>query len=112
MPARKILSIYVDKEDRWRGGSLAEALVRTLHRHQVAGATVVEGFMGFGGRGRVHHRGLFGISDSKPVIITAIDEEHVLREALQYVKPMVAQGLITLQDIEVVPLTAPEPPKI
>ena len=40
------------------------------------------GMMGFGSRGKVHHKRLFGVSDDKPVIITVVDEEHKIREVL------------------------------
>lgn len=98
---RKMLSIYIDETDRWKDGPLSEALVLALERHGAAGATVVEGFMGYGVHRRVHRRGLFGVTDERPLVIVAIDEEARLRMIVPLLKPMVKEGLITLQDVEV-----------
>jgi hypothetical protein len=60
------------------------------------------GMMGFGSRGKVHHKRLFGVSDDKPVIITVVDEEHKIREVLPEIRGMIKEGLVVLLDAEVV----------
>ena len=99
---RKVLSIYIDQTDRWHDTSLSQAIVFTLERNGVAGATVIEGTMGYGIHRRVHRKGLFGVSDEKPVLILAVDEEDRLRSVIPQLIPMVKEGLITLHDVEVV----------
>jgi PII-like signaling protein len=58
--------------------------------------------MGFGSHGKVHRKRLFGVSDDKPVMITAIDSERKIREVLPEVRGMVKEGLVVLLDAEVV----------
>ena len=58
--------------------------------------------MGFGSHGKVHHKHLFGISDDKPMIVTAVDNESVIRAALPEIRAMVKEGLVMLQDVEAV----------
>jgi PII-like signaling protein len=58
--------------------------------------------MGFGSHKKVHHKGLFGISDDKPVMITVVDEEATLRSILPEIRAMVKEGLMVLMDVEVV----------
>ncbi len=98
----KMLLIYVDETDLWETGRLYEAIVRRLRQLGVAGATVGMGTMGFGSHGQVHHKGLFGISDDKPVVITVVDRESVLREILPEIRAMVAEGLMVVLDAEVI----------
>ncbi|QEE27522.1 DUF190 domain-containing protein [Terriglobus albidus] len=99
----RILMIFCDETDLWMGGEqLYAAIVRKLHRHGIAGATVLRGLMGYGVHRRIHKKGLFGVSDETPIVILAIDEEQKLREMLPILVPMVKEGLINLVDTEVI----------
>jgi PII-like signaling protein len=104
-PPVKMLLIYVDETDLWGTGSLYEAIVRRLRQLAIAGATAQSGIMGFGSHGKVHHKRLFGVSDDRPVVITAVDSESKLRPILPEIRGMVKEGLVVLLDAEVV-----EPP--
>ena len=101
-PPVKMLVIYVDESDIWGDARapLYEAIVRRLRQLDIAGATVHTGIMGFGSHHKVHHKRLFGISDDKPVVITAVDNESKLRKILPEIKGMVREGLIVLLDAE------------
>ena len=99
---QKSLVIFVDETDMWRDLRLYEAIVRVLKREGMAGATVISGLMGYGRHGQIHLRGLFGISDDKPVTIVAVDDEEKVRAVLPHIVPMVREGLIMLQDAEVI----------
>lgn len=102
--ARKMLLIYVDETDRHGDTSLYEAIVRVLHRHHIAGATVQMGVMGYGSHSYVHRRRLFGISDDKPVSIMSVDSEEKLRAVLPEIQGMMREGLMVLLDVEFVPV--------
>jgi len=101
-PPVKMLLIYVDETDLWETGTLYEAIVRRLRQLGVAGATVQTGIMGFGSHRKVHHKRLFGISDDKPVMITVVDSEPLIRQVLPEIRGMVREGLMVLVDAEVV----------
>ena len=45
---------------------------------------------------------LFGVSDDKPVTITAVDSERKIREILPEIRGMVKEGLVVLLDAELV----------
>ena len=98
----KMLLICVDETDLWETGTLYEAIVRRLRQLGVAGATVQTGIMGFGSHGKVHHKCLVGISDDKPVTITVVDSETLIRQVLPEIRGMVREGLMVLLDAEVV----------
>lgn len=100
--ARKALVIFVDETDMWQDGRLYAAIVTTLERQGIAGATVNLGLMGYGRHRRIHRKELFGVSDDKSVTIIAVDTEEKIRAVLPVVTPMVREGLIMLQDTEVI----------
>ena len=97
----KTLQIFIEDTDKWEGESLSEVIVRLLHKRGIAGATVWNGVMGYGAGGRIHKKGLFGVTDERPVIITAIDSEERLRAVVVEVLPMVKEGVVALSDTEV-----------
>lgn len=98
----KALVIFVDETDMWQDAHLYAAIVTTLERQGIAGATVNLGLMGFGRHRRIHRKGLFGLSDDKPVTIIAVDTEEKIRGVLPLIVPMVREGLILLQSAEVI----------
>ena len=100
--AQKALVIFVDETDMWQDSHLYAAIVMTLERQGIAGATVNLGLMGYGRHRRIHRKGLFGMSDDKPVTIMAVDTDEKIRAVLPIITPMVREGLILLQDVEVV----------
>jgi PII-like signaling protein len=98
----KMLVIYVDETDLWGTVTLYEAIVRRLRQVGLAGATVHHGIMGFGSHGKVHRKRLFGVSDDRPVVITAVDSESKIRVVLAEIRGMVKEGLVVMLDAEVV----------
>jgi uncharacterized protein len=94
------LNIYLNEADMSGDAKLHEVLVRRLLHLEVAGATVMRGLMGYGKHGKVHKKRLFGVSDDRPVVITAIDDDARIRGVLAEVKSLVREGLITIQEVE------------
>jgi uncharacterized protein len=106
MEKKKCLMVFIEDTDTWKGEPLYEVIVRLLHKRGVSGATAISGITGFGAAGQIHRKGLFGVSDEKPVIIIAIDSEEKIREAVEAVAPYIQEGLICTHDTEVfTPLT-------
>ena len=104
----KVLLVFVNEADRWQDGQpLYQVLVERLRQLGIAGATATAGIMGFGHHHRIHHKGLFGIADDRPVTVMALDEETTLRTAARAIRPLVQEGLLVLLDAE---LLADEPP--
>lgn len=95
------LTIYVNDADMKGELPLHEVIVRRLLHLHVAGATVTKGVMGYGRHGQVHRKRLFGVSDDKPVVITAVDDEDRLRSILPELKTLVSEGLMTMEEVEV-----------
>ena len=98
---KKCLQVFVEDCDEYGDEPLYEAIVRFFQKQGVAGATVFSGIMGYGASRRIHKKGLFGVSDERPVVIIAIDEEAKLRSILPGLLPMIKEGLVVLLDAEV-----------
>jgi uncharacterized protein len=99
---KRMLRIFIDETDRSGEVPLYEAIVRKLARLEVAGATVEVRVMGSGKHGRVHRKRLFGISDDRPVTITIVDDDATLLRIPPEIRPMIKEGLMLMQDVEVV----------
>lgn len=101
-PPVKLLLLFVNEADAWHNRPLYQAIVERLRQLDIAGATATPGLMGFGHHQRLHHKGLFGISDDRPITIVAIDEDAKLRAVVPELRTMVREGLIVLIDAELV----------
>lgn len=101
----KRLTIYIGESDRWRGKALYTALLETLRANGMAGATVTRGLAGFGAHSTLHTANLLDLSLDLPLVIQAIDTAEEIEEILKIIAPMVGEGLITLDDVEVVKYT-------
>ncbi len=103
--AGKRLTIYVGESDSWRGRSLYMSILETLRQNGIAGATVVRGQAGFGAHSLIHTWRIERLSMDLPMIIIVVDTPENIERALALVRPMVREGLITLEDIEIVKYT-------
>jgi uncharacterized protein len=100
--SQKLLTICFDETDSYGDLPLYEAIVRRLVQLGMSGATVNRGIMGFGPKGLLHRKGLFGVSDDRPITIQVVDKEEKLLPILAELREMVAEGPIYLQDVTIV----------
>ena len=100
--AGKRMTIYIGESDSWRGRSLYTSILETLRKAGIAGGTVSRGLAGFGAHSHVHTAAIERLSMDLPVIISVIDTAENIERAQALVRPMVREGLITLEDVEIV----------
>ncbi|MFA5118176.1 MAG: DUF190 domain-containing protein [Candidatus Omnitrophota bacterium] len=98
----KLLRIFIDETDTWNGKPLYEELILLARKQGLAGATAIKGFMGFGCQSRLHTTKLLELSEDLPVIIEIVDSEEKINEFIPSIDTMVAEGLITLERINVI----------
>jgi CBS domain-containing protein len=101
----KRICIYIGESDRWRGKALYTAILESLKAKGVAGATVTRGVAGFGAHSRIHTAAILRLSEDLPLRIEVIDSPEKVLIALDVITPMVREGLITVDDVEVVRYT-------
>jgi CBS domain-containing protein len=98
----KRLVIYVGESDSWRGHSLYMSILETLRKGGIAGGTVMRALAGYGAHSRIRTDTLEVLSIDLPIVITVVDTPDNIDKALALVGPMVREGLITLEDVEIV----------
>lgn len=76
------------------------ALVEALKAAGFAGATVLKGIEGFGVHKTVHAARNFDQSTNLPTLIEVIEEEAKILAFLPTLRSMVSEGLITLENLE------------
>ncbi len=96
-----LLRIFIGESDRWDGRPLYEAIVLKARESHLGGATVTHGRMGYGARSRLHTAKILRLSEDLPVIIEIVDVREKIEAFLPTLDEMVAEGLVTLQDVEV-----------
>ena len=98
----KRLRIYIGETDRYKGKSLFQAIVEKAKALDLAGATVFRGIMGYGANSRIHRAQIVALSSDLPILIEIIDSEEYIQKLLPYLDEMVQEGLVTIDDIEVI----------
>lgn len=101
----KRLRIYISEKDHWRGNSLDTAILMVLRENGIAGATEYRGIQGFGAHSLIHTVRQEIFSMDLPIVIESIDSPERIENILSEIYPMVREGLITIEDVEIVKYT-------
>ncbi|MEU4247438.1 DUF190 domain-containing protein [Amycolatopsis sp. NPDC026612] len=96
------LTIYVGDDDHWHHKPLYHEIVRRARDAGLAGASVLRGVEGYGASSLIHTTRILSLSDDLPVVIVIIDEEAKLRAFLPRLDELIGNGLVTLDQVEVV----------
>jgi uncharacterized protein len=98
----KLLRIFIGELDRWNGKPLYEEIVLLARKNNMAGATAIKGFLGFGGKSRMHTAKLLRLSEDLPVIVEIVDSEEKINGFIPLLDGMVREGLVTLEKANVI----------
>lgn len=98
----KLLQIYIGETDRYDGVPLYQAIVKLAKKEGLAGATVTRAILGFGANSRIHSANILRLSEDLPVVISIVDSEEYINKILPQLDEMVQEGLITIQDVDVI----------
>lgn len=98
----KRLRIYIGETDSYKGRALYQVLVEKAKELDLAGATAFRGLMGYGANSRIHTAKIMDLSSDLPMIVEIIDSEEYIKKLLPYIDEMVQEGLVTIDDIEVI----------
>lgn len=98
----KLLRIFIGESDTWHGKPLYQAIVQRLREEGLAGATVIRGIEGFGAKSHLHTSRILRLSEDLPLLIEVVDEASRIDAVLPMLDEMVADGLVTLEKVEVV----------
>lgn len=95
----KLLRIFVDLDDRWRGQLLYHAIVEVFRARSVRGATVLRGIEGYGSHREIHVAKIIA-SMHLPAIIEVVDDAEAIECTRTALEEMVPEGLMTTQNVE------------
>jgi PII-like signaling protein len=98
----KLVRIFLGESDRWKNQPLYVAIVEEMRRAGLAGATVFKGVLGFGGHSVVHAARILDMSSDLPIVIELVDSEERIAAFLPTLDAMVAEGLVTMEKVEVI----------
>ncbi len=100
--AAKKVTIYLGESDRWGQKPLYMAILEMLKSEDCAGATVTRGLAGFGAHSRIKTARIVDLSSDLPLTIEWVDDPARVARLMPRLVEMVAEGLVTCQDVEVV----------
>jgi PII-like signaling protein len=102
----KILKIYIGETDKWNHQPLYHAIIKKLKKEGIAGATVLKGIEGFGLNSHIKSAHILQLSEDLPLIIEVVDKAEKIEKIIPDIKEMVDEGLITIEDVEVIKHTS------
>jgi hypothetical protein len=97
----RLLRIFIGESDSNEGRPLYQAIVETLRREGLAGATVLRGIEGFGKSSRLHTSHILRLSEDLPIVIECVDTVERIEGVLPRLDEMIGDGLVTLEKVEV-----------
>ncbi len=99
---RKLLRIFIGLEDKYEGKPLWEYILTLIKENGLSGATVFKAAAGIGAHSELRTFSVWRLSQDLPVVIEIIDREERIRDFLNVIDEIIEEGLIVLQDVEVI----------
>ena len=97
-----LLRVFVGESDHYKGKPVYEAIVLKAGELHLAGATVLRGTMGFGAHSRLHTAKVLRLNEDLPIVIEIVDDREKIDELLPFVDEMVGEGLVTMEQVQII----------
>ncbi|GGT40172.1 DUF190 domain-containing protein [Streptomyces chromofuscus] len=96
------VTVFVGENDTWHHRPLYSEIVHRARAAGLAGASVFAGVEGFGASSLIHTSRLLSLSENLPVAVVVVDTEERVRAFLPQLDELVTEGLVILDDCEVI----------
>lgn len=96
------LTVYIGESDRYGHTPLATEIVQRAHAAGIAGASVFRGVEGYGASNHIHTTRILSLSDDLPIAVVIVDSPDAIAAFLPQLDELIGEGLITLEDVDVV----------
>ncbi|MEU5095695.1 DUF190 domain-containing protein [Streptomyces sp. NPDC020996] len=103
------VTVFIGENDTWHHKPLYAEIVHRAHAAGLAGASVFRGIEGFGASSLIHTSRLLSLSEDLPVAIVIVDTEQRVRAFLPQLDELVDEGLVILDDCEVIRYVGRDP---
>lgn len=97
-----LMRIFIGENDRHHGRPMNEALLALFREKGFAGATVLRGVAGFGGKSVIHSADILRLSSDLPIVIEAVESREKIDAIMPLLDEMLQEGLVTLEKVQVV----------
>lgn len=94
------ITLFLDEDAMYKSKPQHEHILHYLMQHNISGATVFTGAIGFGRSHRLHKPGLLGSTDPRPLMLIFVDEEAKVRAVLPHIKEVMKNSLIIMKQVE------------
>lgn len=102
------LSIFIGEDDRWHHTPLHHEIVKRAREAGLAGASVLRGVEGYGASSMIHTTRLLDLAEDLPLVVIIVDAEDRIRAFLPQLDELVTEGMVMLDQVEVVRYVAKE----
>lgn len=96
------LTVYIGENDQAHHRPLYSEIVHRAHRAGLAGASVFRGLEGFGASNHIHTSRILSLSEDLPIAVVIVDAAEGIRAFLPELDALVTEGLVTLDEVDVV----------
>ncbi|HQR27658.1 MAG TPA: DUF190 domain-containing protein [Nocardioides sp.] len=96
------LTILVKEDDQWHHRPLYTEIVHRAHQAGLAGASVFRGIEGFGRSEHIHTTRILSLAEDLPAAVVIVDTDERIRAFLPQLDELVTDGLVVLDQVEVV----------
>lgn len=100
-----LLRVFIGEQDKINGKPLYEQIVMKARELNMAGATVLQGILGFGADSRIHSAKILRLSEDLPIVVEIVDTEEKINTILPFLDETVKEGMITLEKVKVLKYT-------
>ncbi len=94
------LRIFLGEDDKYKGRPMYEEIVVQARESRLAGATVFQGYMGYGRSSGLHAAKLLRTSRDLPIIVEILDSESKVTAFLQVLDKLLTSGVATVEPVE------------
>jgi PII-like signaling protein len=94
--------VLIKESDQWHHRPLYTEIVHRAHAAGLAGASVFHGIEGFGKSDHIHTSRILSLADDLPCAVVIVDREDTVRDFLPVLDELVTEGLVTIEEVEVV----------
>lgn len=96
------LTVFIKEDEQWHHRPLYTEIVHRAHQAGLAGASVFRGIEGYGRSQHIHTSRILSLAENLPCSVVIVDAEDKIRAFLPQLDELVTEGLVTLDQVEVV----------